>query len=80
MLNLFSHVWHFVTTNPMAALSMGFFTQEFWSRLPFSPPGDLPDTEMELKYATAPTLQVDSLLLSQNICCIQETNFNYEDS
>ena len=24
-------------------LSMGFFRQEYWSGLPFPPPGDLPD-------------------------------------
>ena len=26
-----------------ASLSMGFFRQEYWSGLPFPPPGDLPD-------------------------------------
>ena len=26
-----------------APLSMGFFRQEYWSGLPFPPPGDLPD-------------------------------------
>ena len=30
-------------------LSMGFPRQEYWSRLPFSSPGDLPDPETELK-------------------------------
>ena len=59
---------------------MGLSRQEYWSGLPCYPPGDLPDTEMELEYATALTLQVDSLPLSQNICCVQETDFNYEDS
>ena len=27
---------------------MGFFKQEHWSGLPFPPPGDLPDPEIEL--------------------------------
>ena len=63
-----------------APLSVGRSRQEYWSGLPCFPPEDLPDTEMELKYATAPTLQVYSLLLSQNICWVQETDFNYEDS
>ena len=63
-----------------APLSVGLSRQEYWSGLPCFPPEDLPDTEMELKCATAPTLQVDSLLLNQNICCVQETDFNYEDS
>ena len=29
------------------SLSMCFFSQEYWSRLPFLPPGDLPDLETE---------------------------------
>ena len=31
-----------------APLSMGFSRQEYWSGLPFPPPGDLPDPGMEL--------------------------------
>ena len=41
-----SHVWLFVTpwtVAPLAPLSMGFSRQEYWNRLPFSPPGDLPN-------------------------------------
>ena len=30
-----------------APLSMGFFRQEYWSGLPFPPPGDLPDPGIE---------------------------------
>ena len=30
-------------TGFQAPLSMGFSRQEYWSRLPYSPPGDLPD-------------------------------------
>ena len=41
-----------------APLSMGFFRQEYWSGLPFPPPGDLPDPGVE---TTSPVLQVDSL-------------------
>ena len=37
---------------------MGFSRQEYWSRLPFSSPGDLPDPGIELRF---PTLQADSL-------------------
>ena len=32
-----------------APLSMGFSRQEYWSRLPFSSPGDLPDPGIELR-------------------------------
>ena len=42
-------------------LSMGFPRQEYWSGLPFPPPGDLPDSAFEL---AAPALQADSSPLS----------------
>ena len=41
----FSRVQLFVTpwtVAPQAPLSMGFSRQEYWSGLPFPPPGDLP--------------------------------------
>ena len=44
-----------------APLSMGFPRQEYWSGLPFPPPGNLPNPETE---PTFPALQADSLLLS----------------
>ena len=37
---------------------MGFFSQEYWSGLPFPSPGDLPDSGIEPR---APALQADSL-------------------
>ena len=40
-------------------LSMGFSRQEYWSRLPFPSPGDLPDPGMEPR---SPALQADALL------------------
>ena len=42
---VFSHVQLFVTPGTVAhqaPLSVGFFTQEYWSGLLFTPPGDLP--------------------------------------
>jgi len=41
---------------------MGFFRQEYWSRLPFPSPGDLPGTGIKLM---SPAWQVDSLPLNQ---------------
>ena len=38
---------------------MGISRQEYWSELPCSSPGDLPNTGTESR---SPTLQVDSLL------------------
>ena len=32
-----------------APMSMAFYRQEYWNRLPFSPPGDLPDPGIEPK-------------------------------
>ena len=41
---LFAIPW---TVAHQAALSIGFFRQEYWSRLPFPSPGDLPDAGIE---------------------------------
>ena len=46
---------------PQAPLSMGFFRQEYWSGLPFSPPGDLPNSGIK---PSSPALLMDFLLLS----------------
>ena len=40
---------------------MGFFRQEYWSGLPFPPPADLPDPEIEPSSPLSPALQADSL-------------------
>ena len=57
MLLLFTHYvdsfetpW---TVAHQAPLSMGFPRQEHWSGLPFSPPGDLPSSEIK---PTSPAL------------------------
>ena len=42
-----------------APLSMEFFSQEYWSELPFLSLGDLPNPGMEPR---SPALQADSLL------------------
>ena len=59
-----SCVWLFATlwTVPhQASLSIGFPKQEYWSRLPFPSPGDLPDPRIK---PISPVWQVDSLPLS----------------
>jgi len=48
---LFASLW---TTACQTPLSMGFSSQEFWSGLPFPPPGDLPDPGIELASPTSP--------------------------
>ena len=42
---LFVTLW---TVACQAPLSIGFFRQEYWSGLPFSPPEDLPNLGIEL--------------------------------
>ena len=47
-----------------APLSIEFSRQEYWSGLPFSPPGDLSDPGIELVSPVAPALQTNSLPLN----------------
>ena len=50
VLNCFGRVQLFVTPWTVACqapLSMGLSRQEYWSELPFPPPGDLPNPETE---------------------------------
>ena len=52
---LFATLW---TVAHQAPLSMGFFRQEYWSRLPFPPPGELPDPGIEPTSPSSPAFQV----------------------
>ena len=52
---LFATPW---TVTCQAPPSMGFLRQDYWSGLPFSSPGDLPDVGIEPR---SPALQADSL-------------------
>ena len=52
---LFATPW---TVAHQASLFMGFSRQEYWSRLPCPPPGDLPNPEVEHR---SPALQRDHL-------------------
>ena len=48
---LLSHICLFATSRTVAhqaLLSMEFFRQEYWGKLPFPTPGDLPSPEIEL--------------------------------
>ena len=59
--NSFSHIRLFATPWTVAyqaPLSMKFSRQEYWSRLPYPSPGDLPDSGIEPMF---PTLQADTL-------------------
>ena len=52
---LFATPWTVACQSP---LSMEFFRQEYWSRLPYPPPGDLLNPGIE---PASPALQTDSL-------------------
>ena len=52
------------TVAHQAPLSKGLSRQEYWSRLPFPPSGELPDPGIKPMSLVSPALQADSLLLS----------------
>ena len=59
MLSHFSHVQLFVTPWTVAcqaSLFMGFSRQEYWSGLPYPPPGDLPNPGIEPASLMSPAL------------------------
>ena len=58
---LFANLW---TVAHQAPVSIQYFRQEYWSGLPFPPPGDLPIPGIESASLVSGTLQEDSLLLS----------------
>ena len=61
---MLSCILFFATTGTLARqapLSMGFSRQEYWSGLPFPPPGDLPDPGIEPRSPVSPALQADCL-------------------
>ena len=66
--NRFSHAWLLATlwivAPPPVPLFMGFSRQEYWSGLPWPPPGDLPNPGIEPTSPLSPALQADSLQLS----------------
>ena len=64
VLSRFSCVWLFVTLWTIAhqaPLSVGYSRQEYWSGLPWPPPGDLLDPGIKLASLASPALQADSL-------------------
>ena len=52
------------TVAHQAPLSKGLSRQEYWSRLPFPPSGELPDPGIKPMSLVSPALQADSLPLS----------------
>ena len=66
VLSHFCHVLLFVTPSTIACqapLSLGFPRQEYWSGLPFPPPGDLPNSKIKPTSPMTPALKADTLPL-----------------
>ena len=64
------------TVAHQAPPSMGFSRQEYWSGLPFSSPGDLPNPGIEPR---SPTLQADALSSAPPGKPIMHLNFEREN-
>ena len=67
VLRRFSRVWLFATpwtVAHQAPLSMAFFRQDYWSGLPCSPPGYLPNPGIETMLLMFPALAGSSLPLA----------------
>ena len=53
--------------SPPGSSVHGISCQEYWSRLPFPPPGDHPDPGIESASPASPILQTDSLTYVQTL-------------
>ena len=58
---LFATPW---TTAHQALLSLGYSGQEYWSGLPYLPPGDLPNPGIEFTSLTSPALAGEFFTIS----------------
>ena len=59
VLSCFGHIWLFATLwtlDRQAPLSIGFSRQEYWSGLPWPPPGDLPHPGIKFTSPLSPAL------------------------
>ena len=75
---ILSHVQVFATPLSMAhqaPLSMGFSRQAYWSGLPFPPPGDLPDSGIELASPEQETFHKWAIAEDTDLLLIQSIIF-----
>ena len=54
------------TVGPQAPLSMRFSSQEYWSGLPFPPPGDLPNPGIKPESPVSP---VGGFFTTETVVC-----------
>ena len=72
---LFATPW---TVDHQAPLFMGFSRQEYWSGLPFPPPGDLPNTWIEPLSPASPALEFNYRSNSNiKFCCRGRNDIKY---
>ena len=71
---LFETLW---TRARQAPLSMGFPRQEYWSRLPFPPPGDLPNPAIEPTTLMPPVLEGEFFTTSATWEALELIFFRY---
>ena len=84
MLSCFSRVWLFVTLwiiARQASLFVGFSRWEYWSGLPCSPPGELPDPGIKPVSVTSPVLSgmyfTTSVAWEAHVCISIYINLKY---
>ena len=81
LLSRFSHVGFFATLWIVAhqsPLSMGFSRQEYWSGLPCSPPGDLPDPGIKPTSLMSPAMAGGFFTISTTWEAHKSTIFQYK--
>ena len=61
-----------------APVSMGFSRQEYWSGLPYPPPGDLPNPGIEPASLMSPALAGGFFTTSATCYCSTEAFYNVE--
>ena len=60
-----------------APMSMEFSRQEYWSGMPFPPPGDLSNPGTELMSPVSPALQADLPAESSGKCSFKEHGIHF---
>ena len=81
VLSCLSHVRLFVplqTVAHQAPLSRGFSRQEYWNRLPWPPPGDLPGTGIKPESPTSPALADRFFTTSATQEALKNTLLNFQ--
>ena len=63
-------LWDPVDCSPPGFFAHGILQQEYWSKLPFPPPGDLPNPGMEIASPEDYALQADSSSLSHQVIAV----------